>query len=405
MIRPTVAIVMDSRRKKSGDKYPIKLRITFLRQQQYYPTGIDLTSDEFLQMSRDKSKRLFADIKYRLQEQERKAWSIINSMQEFSFNDFNQKVELRTKDVQNAYSFFENYITSLRKEERLRTAESYHCCLISLSKFQAKLSLRDVNASFLQSYEKWMIKQGKSITTVGIYLRNLRAIYNMAISEGFVPKENYPFTKHKYVIPAANNIKKALSLDEVKRIFQSNCENNSTEEFYRDLWLFSYLCNGINIKDICLLKNRDIVANFLRYNRSKTVRSTRASSSLISVFILDHAKRIIEKWRNDDGRPEAFLFGLLKPEMDEVRRLATIRQTVKQINKYVSTVAIKVGIEKKITTYHARHSFATILKKSGASIEYISESLGHQSIATTRSYLDSFEDDTKKSLAAALVDF
>lgn len=75
------------------------------------------------------------------------------------------------------------------------------------------------------------------------------------------------------------------------------------------------------------------------------------------------------------------------------------------VNKYTRKVASKIGIEKDCTTYTARHSTATILKRSGADIQQISEALGHSSIATTRSYLGSFEDDSKKEMAKLLKAF
>jgi site-specific recombinase XerD len=68
-------------------------------------------------------------------------------------------------------------------------------------------------------------------------------------------------------------------------------------------------------------------------------------------------------------------------------------------------IAKKLGILKPCTTYSARHSFSTIMKRSGANVQYISEALGHSSINTTKAYLDSFEDDTKKEMAKALTNF
>lgn len=78
---------------------------------------------------------------------------------------------------------------------------------------------------------------------------------------------------------------------------------------------------------------------------------------------------------------------------------------VKQINKYIRRIAKNVGIEKDVATYVARHSFVTVLKRSGASLEFISEQVGHSSLKTTESYADSFEDDIKRHFAKALTNF
>ena len=64
-----------------------------------------------------------------------------------------------------------------------------------------------------------------------------------------------------------------------------------------------------------------------------------------------------------------------------------------------------LGINIKLTTYSARHSFATALKRSGAPTEFISESLGHKDLKTTENYLDSFEDDMKESYQRQLLNF
>jgi site-specific recombinase XerD len=75
------------------------------------------------------------------------------------------------------------------------------------------------------------------------------------------------------------------------------------------------------------------------------------------------------------------------------------------VNRYIGKIVKEVAINKHVTTYFARHSFATILKRTGISIEVISEFLGHGSLKTTVSYLDSFDDDTKKEIGKLLVDF
>jgi integrase/recombinase XerD len=75
------------------------------------------------------------------------------------------------------------------------------------------------------------------------------------------------------------------------------------------------------------------------------------------------------------------------------------------VNKHLNKVTTKQGITKHVTTYFARHSFATVLKRSGESIDLISESLGHASHKTTVNYLDSFEDESKKNIHVKLLDF
>ena len=89
--------------------------------------------------------------------------------------------------------------------------------------------------------------------------------------------------------------------------------------------------------------------------------------------------------------------------MDEIQKQKVKDQLVKTINKYMKRIGEEIGLERKLTTYVARHSFATVLKRSGAPMELISESLGHKSLHTTEAYLDSFEDETRKRFMERLI--
>ena len=86
----------------------------------------------------------------------------------------------------------------------------------------------------------------------------------------------------------------------------------------------------------------------------------------------------------------------------QMRKIAQLIQTT---NKYMKVISLALGFENIATTYYSRHSAATILKKSGASVYQIQEALGHQNASTTQKYLDSFDDETKQQLAKTLSSF
>jgi site-specific recombinase XerD len=90
---------------------------------------------------------------------------------------------------------------------------------------------------------------------------------------------------------------------------------------------------------------------------------------------------------------DAYIFPHIKLGMAAETQQAIIKQLTKTVNKYMKKIAQELKIDKDCTTYFARHSFATVLKRSGAKIELISELLGHSSVLTTSSYLDSFEKE------------
>ena len=249
-----------------------------------------------------------------------------------------------------------------------------------------------------------MVAEGNSLTTVGIYLRSLRALCNLAIEEGVLTQQDYPFGKRKYQVPGGQNVKKALPLEAIQKIFDYQPQTE-TEAKNRDLWLFSYLCNGINVKDIARLKFRNIKDGKVTFIRAKTERTSKKNLKPIVAILTPEAKEIIKRWGNSPLSQEEYVFDILTYGVTPEREKALVQQATKNINKYIRKVASAVGIEKDITTYTARHSFSTILKRSGAPIEFISESLGHHDLKTTESYLDSFEDDVKKQYAGFLTNF
>jgi len=91
--------------------------------------------------------------------------------------------------------------------------------------------------------------------------------------------------------------------------------------------------------------------------------------------------------------------------MTQEEIVVKVASAVDFINNNIRTVAKHAGVNKAITTYTARHSWATVLKRAGVSAEFISEGLGHTDVATTENYLDSFESDKLFENASFLTDF
>jgi integrase len=235
-------------------------------------------------------------------------------------------------------------------------------------------------------------------------MRNLRTIINVAIEDGAMKQENYPFGKRKYQIPANRNIKKALTLQDVKKIIDYT-PKSPAEERARDMWVFSYLASGINMRDIALLQYKRVSKSSISFIREKTKRSSKQDLKPVLVPIVPEIKQIINKWGIKKKSPDTFVFGLIENGDDNERIDAKVRQATKTINKYTKRIGEDLGFEMPLTTYVARHTYATVMKRSGAPIELISESLGHKDLETTENYLDSFEDEMKLSYQKNLLDF
>lgn len=178
-----------------------------------------------------------------------------------------------------------------------------------------------------------------------------------------------------------------------------------SEQRARDFWLFSYFGNGMNAKDIVFLKYKNIHDDYLIFERSKTERSMRSDPKPISVFISDDMKAIMERWGNKEKSSNNYIFPILEPGITPLRQYELVQLFVSFINDWMKRILKTLGINKKATTYVARHTFSTVLKRSGASTEYIQEALGHTDVKTTENYLDSFGKEIKKEHAGRLTSF
>ena len=125
----------------------------------------------------------------------------------------------------------------------------------------------------------------------------------------------------------------------------------------------------------------------------------------ITIPITEDIRRIIKKRGNLDNSPENFVFPVLTKGLTPFQERYKVAWRVTKTNSHMKKIGEKLKIEKHITTYTARHSFATILKRSGVSTEFISESLGHKDLKITETYLDSFENEQKIEVAKHLIAF
>jgi integrase len=405
----TTNLYLDTRREKKDGTYPLKLRVTHQRKSVLYPTKYSLTEDDLKKATGEKPRGTYKDLKLEFAALENKAIAIIDSLSEFSFETFNKRFSNKSSNLGSVISTITEHVASLKEKERFGDAGMYDRTGKSLINFYTsdKLRFENITTEFLEKYEKWMISKGRSLTTVGMYARCTRRLYRKAIKEGLVKEQHYPFGKKddgKYTIPQPRNIKKALNIADIKKIFECELEPYSSEKYYRDIWLFSYLGNGINIKDICLLKYKHYHGENIIFNRAKTINTNRNSKPIV-ISLININKNIITEWGNKPIFSDKYIFPVLDDRLTKEKQQEKIRQFTKQVNKYMKRIAQRLDINTNITTYTARHSFATILKRSGVSMEYISESLGHTSLETTENYLDSFENETRKVNTEKLINF
>lgn len=402
-------IVLDTRNGKSNKegKYPVCIRVIYNRQNRLYTIGEYLDKVDFKLFEAGSSKKHIKAFRSIAMSQLEKANNIIELLgTDFTFARF--KDELKNNRINSKsnklYDYFEKVTEQKNAVKTTTTAETYKYTLKSLKAFRKQNpEFKEIDVQFLNKYKTWFLNGERSESTLGIYLRTLRAVLNMAIDDGLMKPEHYPFGagKTKFKIPASRNIKKALTLAEIEKIAKYEPSNNA-EAFNRDIWMLSYLCNGMNFKDIALLRFKNIREKGLVFTREKTKGSIQ---NQIFVPLLSQSRAIIERWGNPDRSPENLIFDLIPDDTPPEKFIARKHQRIKTLNKHMKRIfkALELGDYQGIMS--ARHSFATVMRRSGASDELISEALGHSNIKTTQNYLDSFEDDQKMKLQENLVNF
>lgn len=404
----TITPILENRYNLSNEKRTVRLRITHNRKSEYFSLKIYLTDAEFEQVMSAKPGRALAKVRNLIDAERLRAEEIINDMAVFNFQEF----KLRYKSDSGKVDFFKRMrlqIENLRSEGREKYAISFETTLNSIKAFwdNETLMIEDIDLNFLKKYEKWMLDNGKSKTTIGIYLRNVRTIFNQEIAAKNVGAELYPFGKSKmqYKIPSGTGIKKFLKKEEIKLLYHYKTEEGSNAQKYRDYWFFLYLCNGLNVKDMAMLKYKNIDAGRILFVREKTKNTTRDHEVIIEVPIIQEVSKIISRWGNKPSSAENYIFPILKEGLTPRQIIRRVEDTVSNINATMNKIAQESGITKKVTTYVARHTFATMLKREGFSIEFIQEALGHTDARTTRSYLGSFGSETKSIAANKLLSF
>ena len=386
----TVNVVCYKSKVLKNNESPLMIRVCKDRKMKYQSLGISILpkywdfkankptskcpNKEYIERLIAEKVKVYTDkvIEFKSQEKEFTATSLMEKV--------NKPVKRKT-----VQEVFNQYIQELESANRLRYADMYKCTMHSLIKFNKHLDIpfSDMDTIWLKRYEVWLQSQGLAINTLGTRFRHLRVIYNFAIEEKIVKSEYYPFNSFKVSKLSQTTAKRSIQKDEILSVL--NYQGQTPLECLAiDLFTFSYLAAGINFGDIARLTKDNILENRLIYIRKKTQKQ-------IKVSLQEQAIKLIQKYSMPDN---PYLFPILsnfhKTEQQKVNR---IHKIIAKVNKSLKEIGERLNIPIDLTTYVARHSFATVLKRSGVNTSLICEALGHSSERVTQIYLDSFGND------------
>lgn len=411
-----ISITLDKRRTKANGKYPVRLRVftSTPRKQKLYPTQFDMTPDEFHSTWETvRTREQFKDTRKKLDALKVKAVEVCEKLETFTFDAFEKKMYRKAGAGADAFYQYAEAIKMLRANKQVGTADTYNLSLKSIHAYieystgrkAAKLTFFEITPDWLNGFERYMVDhKGRSYTTVSMYLRVLRALFNTAIDENEIPREIYPFGKRKYKIPAAKAVKKALTHEQLGQLFKAE-PMTPEQEKAKDFWFLSYACSGMNIKDIALLRFKDIADGKISFLRAKTIRTSKENLKTVTVIITDFIQSIIDKYGNTTTNPKGLVFSIVSEGMNETEQQKQIKNFTRAVNQNLKKLAIANELPGEISTYWARHSFATNAIRKGASMEFVSTALNHSNLNTTKGYFAGFEDETQRDIQDKLMSF
>ncbi len=299
-----------------------------------------------------------------------------SKQQDYSIDNIIELFEERVKGT-TIFRFMLEQGARLYDLHRHRAAESYKTTLNSFMRFREgrDIALSEIDADLLQEYEAWLKFHEVALNTISFYMRTLRAMYNRALDRELI-KDRKPF---KYVfIGIDKTTKRALPVDAIKKISNLDLSCEPKLEFARDVFLFSLYTRGMSFVDIAYLRKKDVVGDVLTYRRRKT-------NQQLNIKWERCMQEIVTRHPSDND--------YILPIITDMQSDSRVQYQCKmnKINIYLKEVARRVEITTPLTTYVARHSWASIAKSSNIPISVISQGMGHSKESTTQIYLASLD--------------
>lgn len=386
----TIKVLCYKSKTLSNGEHPLMLCVCKDRKRKFQSLGISIRAELWdFKTNQPKAKcpnreRILVLINDKINEIQKAALDKKIAGKDFTATTLIESTTNRTTN-KTVGEYYLTYIQNLKKEKRIRYAGMLEVSYNSFIKFNKHLDIpfSDIDVAWLKRYELWMKEQNLSVSTISTRVRHLRAVFNLAIAEHSIKNDCYPF--HSYKVSKLNRqtVKRALTKQDILKVMQYK-GTSSMECLAIDIFIFSYLNAGINFIDIAKLKHSNIAENHLIYNREKTKK-------LINVPLQVKALEIIAKYQKDKS---PYLFPILSPfHKTEVQIANRLHKMLAKINKHLKELGERLELPIPLTTYVARHSYATVLKRAGVSTSIISESLGHSSEKITQVYLDSFDNE------------
>lgn len=275
-------------------------------------------------------------------------------------------------------SFATDLVRRMRQIGKSQAAAKYTTAINSFKRFRGEcdVPMDDMDSNLMLEYEQWLKETGACKNTTSFYMRNLRAIYNRAV-EKELTVQRFPF-RHVYT-GIDKTVKRALPAKTIREIKNLDLRLSPQLDYARDLFMFSFYTRGMSFIDMAFLKKKDLQNGILSYRRKKT-------SQQLTIRWEKPMQEIIDKY---DTGSSPYLLPIIREDGTDPR--TQYKNAAHTLNDRLKNIGERIGLEIPLTSYVARHSWASIARSKNISISIISEAMGHDSENTTRIYLASLD--------------
>jgi integrase len=392
----TVAVILYKPKILSNGEHPLMLRVTKSGVRKYLSIGISCRVEDW-------------DIKKQLPKKSHPHKGRIDSIISNVIRRCNDKImEFKDEDKDftpdvllaalknpdkrtTVFEYFDLKIKNFVISQQIGNSRVYIDTYNQIKTFRKNkdFTFSQLDYTFLLNLETWFKSKGLADTTMSLRFRTLRALFKSAILEGYTKQGLYPFENFKISARFSSDTKKrAISKEDLKKLEALKLDPKSADFEAQKYFLFSYYCQGINFIDMAYLKWNQLIDDRMYYNRAKTGKSMYLKVPEPAITILEYWKPATHKANN------SYIFPILdeSKHVTALQKYNRIEKVRRRYNKSLKHIAELAKVKDHITTYVARHTFATVLKKSGVSEGIISETMGHKTEAITRTYLKDFDN-------------
>ena len=283
-------------------------------------------------------------------------------------------------DYCSVFMYLKRKVEEKEYMHRLGTARTYHNAYHRFKQFREDkdIDFDLLTPQIIEQYDAWLRGKGLMQNSIRFYLRTLHTLFIQAEAEGLIDDKTLFSRVHLSYVTTR---KRAISVHELRAIEKLELPEGTTIALARDIFMFSFYTRGMSFVDIAFLQKKDLQNGILTYQRRKTNQTLRIEWHKAQQHIVDHYTA--------QTKDSPYLLPII--HQTDGTEYAQYQRMLENINRSLHRIGTMIGLKQRLTSYVARHSWASIARNMNIPLALISEGMGHQSYKTTQIYLNSID--------------